>query len=72
MGLLEAAWLGYKFGVEALRRSGGGSIVNVSSALGIRGGSGLPAWCASKGAGAIDTPMLDLYVQDAPTREQCA
>lgn len=92
----DGTFLGCKLGVEALRRAGGGSIVNFSSVLGIRGGSAFPAYCASKGAvrlltkavalrcaeagwnircnsvhpGAIDTPMMDLYVADAPTREQ--
>ncbi len=92
----DGVFLGCKYAVEALRRAGGGAIVNVSSTLGLKGGSIFPAYSASKGAvrmltksvalrcaeagwnircnsvhpGAIDTPMMDLYVAGAPTREE--
>ncbi len=36
--------------IPALRDSGGGSIVNISSTCGLVGASGLAAYCASKGA----------------------
>ncbi len=91
----DGVFLGCKYGVEALRRQGGGSIINISSSLGIRGGAIFAAYCASKGAvrmltksvalrcaeegyeircnsihpGAIDTPMMDAYVGEAPNRE---
>jgi 3alpha(or 20beta)-hydroxysteroid dehydrogenase len=41
-------FLGMKTAVPALKRAGGGSIVNVSSVEGIRGSAGLVAYVASK------------------------
>ncbi|QUD90521.1 SDR family oxidoreductase [Phenylobacterium montanum] len=46
---LEGAFLGCKYGVEALKGGVGGAIVNVASTLGVRGGSIFPAYGASKG-----------------------
>lgn len=46
----DGVFLGCKYGVEALRRAGGGSIINIGSSLAIRAGSKYPAYCASKGA----------------------
>jgi NAD(P)-dependent dehydrogenase (short-subunit alcohol dehydrogenase family) len=43
-------WLGLQAGVPALRRAGGGSIVNTSSIYGLIGGGGATAYQASKGA----------------------
>ena len=41
-------FLGMKAAIPALRRAGGGSIVNVSSIAGLRGVAGMSAYCASK------------------------
>lgn len=46
----DGVFLGCRAAVEALRKSGGGSIVNVSSTLGLKGGAPFPAYSASKGA----------------------
>ena len=43
-------FLGCKAAVPAMKRAGGGSIVNISSVLGLRGASYAMAYCASKGA----------------------
>jgi NAD(P)-dependent dehydrogenase (short-subunit alcohol dehydrogenase family) len=43
-------FLGCKTAIPAIARSGGGSIVNISSVLGLRGASYAMAYCASKGA----------------------
>ena len=43
-------FLGCKHAVPAMKKSGGGSIVNISSVLGLRGSSYAMAYCASKGA----------------------
>ena len=43
-------FLGCKSAIPAMARSGGGSIVNISSVLGLRGASYAMAYCASKGA----------------------
>jgi len=41
-------FLGMQAAIPALRRSGGGSIVNISSIAGLRGVAGMSAYCASK------------------------
>ena len=46
---LEGAFLGCKFGVAALKGGAGGSIINVASTLGVRGGAIFPSYGASKG-----------------------
>ena len=46
---LDGVFIGLKHGIGAIKESGGGSIVNVSSVAGIVGSSTLPAYCASKG-----------------------
>ena len=45
---LTGAFLGSKAAVPSLRRSGGGSIINISSVDGVRGRAGLHAYAASK------------------------
>jgi NAD(P)-dependent dehydrogenase (short-subunit alcohol dehydrogenase family) len=43
-------FLGCKHAIPAMAKSAGGSIVNISSVLGLRGASYAMAYCASKGA----------------------
>jgi len=47
---VRGVWLGMKYGIRLLRRSGGGSIVNTSSTGGLRGWPGIAAYIASKHA----------------------
>jgi 3(or 17)beta-hydroxysteroid dehydrogenase len=47
---VEGVFLGCKHGVPAIRQSGGGSIVNLSSLAAFLGTPNLPAYGASKGA----------------------
>ncbi len=61
----DGCFLGCKVGVEALKRSGGGSIVNVASMLGARGGAMFAAYCASKGAVRYLTRSVALYCAQA-------
>jgi 3(or 17)beta-hydroxysteroid dehydrogenase len=46
----DGVFLGCRAGVASMRRGSGGSIVNISSTLGLRGGAPFPAYSASKGA----------------------
>jgi hypothetical protein len=45
----KGVWLGMKAGVPAMRRRGGGSIVNISSIYGLIGSPGMAAYHSSKG-----------------------
>jgi NAD(P)-dependent dehydrogenase (short-subunit alcohol dehydrogenase family) len=46
---LDGVFLSAKHAVPAMRRSGGGSIVMMSSVAGLRGSAGLAGYCATKG-----------------------
>ena len=67
----DGVFLGCKYGVEALRRAGAGSIINVSSTLGIRGASAFAAYCASKGAVAMLTKSVALRCAEARWNIRC-
>lgn len=47
---VEGVFLGCKAALPAMRASGGGSIINLSSIAGLRGVGKLAAYCSSKGA----------------------
>ena len=57
-------WLGMKHSVPALRRAGGGSIINISSVLGLTGFGAATAYQGTKGAVRILTKTA--AVQYAP------
>ena len=67
----DGVFLGCRSGVEALRRAGGGSIVNVSSMLGIKGGSAFAAYCASKGAVRMLTKSVALRCAEQKWNIRC-
>ncbi len=46
---LDGVFLSTKYAIPAMRRTGGGSIVIISSVAGLRGSMGFAAYCASKG-----------------------
>lgn len=46
----DSVFLGTKYGIEAMRATGGGSIINLSSVLGMVGTANLSAYTASKAA----------------------
>ena len=55
------SFLGCKMAIPAMKQSGGGSIVNISSVLGLRGASYAMAYCASKGAVRTLTKNVALH-----------
>jgi NAD(P)-dependent dehydrogenase (short-subunit alcohol dehydrogenase family) len=46
---LDSVFLGTKYCLPILRRSGGGAIINISSVAGLKGQVNLPSYCAAKG-----------------------
>ena len=54
-------FLGCKAAIPAMKAAGGGSIVNISSVLGLRGASYAMAYCASKGAVRSLTKSVALH-----------
>lgn len=67
----DGVFLGCRAGVAALRRSGGGSIVNISSTLGLRGGAPFPAYSASKGAVRMLTKSVALRCAEQRWNIRC-
>ena len=57
---LDGVFLGMRYAGPAIARSGGGSIVNISSILGKVGLAGAAAYCASKGGVALLTKAAAL------------
>ncbi len=54
-------FLGCKAAIPPMKQAGGGSIVNISSVLGLRGASYAMAYCASKGAVRLLTKHVALH-----------
>lgn len=54
-------FLGCKHGVLAMKESGGGALVNISSVLGLRGMNAAPAYCASKGSVRLLTKSVAMH-----------
>ena len=46
---LDSVFLGTREAIRAMKDTGGGSIINISSVAGLRGAAGASAYCASKG-----------------------
>ena len=62
---LDGVFLGTKYGIEAMKKSGGGSIINMSSMAGIIGGPGFETYSASKGGVRIFTKSAALHCAQA-------
>ncbi len=62
----KGVWLGMKSAIPAMRRRGGGSIINISSIFGIIGSSGSAAYHGTKGAVRLLTKAA--AVQYAPEK----
>jgi len=58
---LDGVFLGTKYGIEAMRKSGGGSIINLSSIEGLVGDPDLAAYNASKGGVRIFSKSAALH-----------
>jgi NAD(P)-dependent dehydrogenase (short-subunit alcohol dehydrogenase family) len=57
----EGTFLGCREAVRAMKESGGGAIINLSSAAGLIGDPAMPAYCASKGAVRLLTKSVALH-----------
>ena len=64
-------FLGCKAAIAAMKQSGGGSIVNISSVLGLRGAAWAMAYCASKGAVRALTKNVALYCAQMKYNIRC-
>jgi NAD(P)-dependent dehydrogenase (short-subunit alcohol dehydrogenase family) len=64
-------FLGCKAAIPAMKTSGGGSIVNISSVLGLRGASYAMAYCASKGAVRLLTKHVALHCAQMKYNIRC-
>lgn len=62
---LDGVFLGTKYGIEAMKKTGGGSIINMSSIEGIIGDRRLAAYDASKGGVRIFTKSAALHCAKA-------
>ena len=61
----KGVFLGTKHAIAAMRNSGGGSIVNISSVAGLVGSANAAAYCASKGAVRLLTKSTAIqYAKD--------
>jgi len=61
---LEGTFLGTQAGIKALKAVKGAAIVNVASTLGHKGGSFVPAYCASKGGVLLLTKASALHCSE--------
>jgi NAD(P)-dependent dehydrogenase (short-subunit alcohol dehydrogenase family) len=57
---VDGVFLGVKSALPLMRKSAGGSIINISSIAGLRGAANLSAYCASKGAVRLFTKSVAL------------
>src|SRR5215207_6873139 len=67
----RSCFLGVKYGVPYLKERGGGSIVNVASLAGLKGGPGMSAYSASKGAIIAFTKALAMELAPDNIRVNC-
>lgn len=67
----DGTFLGCRSGVASMRRAGGGSIINISSTLGIRGGAAFPAYSASKGAVRMLTKSVAIRCAEQGWKIRC-
>jgi NAD(P)-dependent dehydrogenase (short-subunit alcohol dehydrogenase family) len=68
---LKGVFLGCKFGIPAMLRAGGGSIINIASVLGLVGDPDLAAYCAAKGGVIALTKVAALTYGPQGIRVNC-
>ncbi len=68
---LDGVFLGCRHGVAAMKRSGGGSIVNLSSVSGLVGGHNMAAYNSSKGGVRLLTKSVALHCARAGYGIRC-
>ncbi|MGH7781821.1 MAG: SDR family NAD(P)-dependent oxidoreductase [Candidatus Binataceae bacterium] len=69
--LLRAAFLGMKYSIPAMRKSGGGSIISTASVAGLRGVGFLAAYSAAKAAVVNLTEAVAIEVGHDKIRVNC-
>jgi NAD(P)-dependent dehydrogenase (short-subunit alcohol dehydrogenase family) len=62
---LDGVFLGTREAIPLMARSGGGSVVNISSVAGLKGVAGLAGYCASKGGVRLFTKAVALECAQA-------
>ena len=67
----EGVFLGCKHAIPAMRRSGGGSIINISSAAGLVGTPPFAAYSATKGAVRILTKSVAAHCREKGDAIRC-
>lgn len=61
---VEGAFLGMKHAIPMIAKSGGGSVINISSIMGLKGKARMAAYCGSKGAVRMMTKAIALECAD--------
>jgi len=69
--MAEGTFLGCKHAIPAIARSGGGSIINMSSVAAIKGLSTIPAYTAAKGAILALTRSVAMHCQEKGYNIRC-
>ncbi|RMF09267.1 MAG: glucose 1-dehydrogenase [Alphaproteobacteria bacterium] len=67
----DSVFLGCKHAVRAMKEGGGGSIVNIASALALKAGAMFVAYCASKAAVTILTKSVALHCAENGYNIRC-
>jgi len=68
---LHGTFLGCRLAIEPMRRAGGGSIINLSSVLGLRGSAWSLSYCASKGGVRLLTKSVAHHCANQKTNIRC-